>query len=244
MKSLSIIIPCFNEYNRLSTNLPIIFDFCEKYLGEYELIFVNDGSTDDTQELLYEYVGHYKFKIISYGLNMGKGYAVRMGLKAATKDLVLFMDADLSTALSCILDALKYSKTLDKIYKNYIIIGNREVSDSIVIFSKWRQVIGRIFNNLQYLMLGLRVTDTQCGFKLMPKHIIPRIVDKLMIDGWAFDVELLYVCEQNNIFIDCMPVTWHDVVGSKINPVRDAYRMFIELIKIRIIHGGKNGRAY
>jgi dolichyl-phosphate beta-glucosyltransferase len=170
---------------------------------------------------------------------MGKGYAVRTGLRAATMDLVLFMDADLSTALSCILDALKYARRLDKIYKNYILIGNREVSDSIIIASPMRMIIGRIFNNLQYLILGLRMTDTQCGFKLMPKHIIPRIINKLMIDGWAFDVELLYLCEQNNIFIDCMPVIWHDVVGSKIHPLRDSWRMFIELLRIRIIHGGK-----
>ena len=238
MKSLSIIVPCFNEYVRLYKNLPTIIEYCDAHLKDYELIFVNDGSKDSTLRLLQFYKPYNaRVKIITYTQNHGKGYAVRQGLKAATKELVLFMDADLATDLSCINDAINYAKKIELVHKDFILVGNRELPDSKIVASPMRKFIGRTFNGLQYLILGINVSDTQCGFKLMSKSVIPKIVEDLRIDGWAFDVELLYLCKRNNVEIDCLPVIWHDVAGSKVHPLKDSFKMFNELIRIKRIHG-------
>lgn len=234
MKSLSIIIPCFNEYRRLYRNLPIIAEYSDR-LKDYEIIFVNDGSTDNTLRLLQFYKSYCKnMHIITYDQNRGKGYAVRQGLKAATKDLVLFMDADLATDLSTIEKAMKTSKIMPK---DFMIIGNREDPKSVITASIFRKIIGRTFVLLQRIILGMNYADTQCGFKLMSKSIIPKIVEDLQIDRWAFDVEMLYLCKQNRIKVKPIPVIWHDVAGSKVHPIRDSWKMFTELIRIRRIHG-------
>jgi dolichyl-phosphate beta-glucosyltransferase len=232
MKSLSIIIPCFNEYSRLYKNLPIIAEYCDT-LKDYELIFVDDGSTDNTLRLLQFFKPYAKnMHIITYTDNKGKGYAVRQGLKAATKDLVLFMDADLATDISCIAKVLKMSKT----NKECVIIGNREDKKSKLKASPFRKFIGRTFVILQRIILRMNYPDTQCGFKLMSKSVIPKIVEDLQIDRWAFDVEILYLCKQNKIPVKSMPIIWTDVAGSKVHPIRDSWRMFTELIRIRRIH--------
>lgn len=234
MKSLSIIIPCFNEYRRLYKNLPIITEYCDT-LKDFELIFVDDGSTDHTLRLLQFYKPYARnMHIITYDKNMGKGYAVRQGLKAATKDVVLFMDADLATDLSGIDKAMKMSKSMKK---DFMIIGNREDKKSVIEASYFRKFIGRTFVLLQRMILGMNYPDTQCGFKLMSKSVIPTIVEDLQIDRWAFDVEMLYLCKQNRISVKSMPVIWHDVAGSKVHPYRDSWKMFIELLRIRRIHG-------
>lgn len=233
MKSLSIIIPCFNEYRRLYRNLPTITEYCDT-LKDFELIFVDDGSTDNTLRLLQFYKPYARnMHIITYDKNMGKGYAVRQGLKAATKELVLFMDADLATELSCIDKVMKMSKSMKK---DFMIIGNREDKKSVIEASYFRKFIGRTFVLLQRVILGMSYPDTQCGFKLMSKSVIPKIVEDLQIDRWAFDVEMLYLCKQNRIPVKSVPVIWHDVAGSKVHPVRDSWRMFTELIRIRRIH--------
>lgn len=233
MKSLSIIIPCFNEYRRLYRNLPTITEYCDT-LKDFELIFVDDGSTDNTLRLLQFYKPYARnMHIITYDKNMGKGYAVRQGLKAATKELVLFMDADLATDLSCIDKVMKMSKSMKK---DFMIIGNREDKKSVIEASYFRKFIGRTFVLLQRVILGMNYPDTQCGFKLMSKSVIPKIVEDLQIDRWAFDVEMLYLCKQNRIPVKSVPVIWHDVAGSKVHPVRDSWRMFTELIRIRRIH--------
>ena len=234
MKSLSIIIPCFNEYSRLYKNLPIIAEYCDT-LKDYELIFVDDGSTDNTLRLLQFFKPYCKnMHIITYDKNGGKGYAVRQGLKVATKDIILFMDADLATDLSCIDKAMKMSKTIKK---DFVIIGNREDKKSKVKASIFRKIIGRSFIILEQIILKMNYADTQCGFKLMSKNVIPKIVEDLQIDRWAFDVEILYLCKQNRIPVKSMPVIWHDVAGSKVHPVKDSWKMFIELIRIKRIHG-------
>jgi len=233
MKSLSIIIPCFNEYARLYKNLPIISEYCDRF-KDIEIIFVNDGSTDNTLKLLNFYIKYNKtMKIISYEQNKGKGYAVRTGIKAATKDLILFMDADLATDLSCIEKAITKAKYMKK---DFMLIGNREDKKSKVEASIFRTFIGRIFVILQRIILGMNYPDTQCGFKLMSKSVVKQISDDLQVDRWAFDVEMLYVCKQYHITVKSMPVIWHDVAGSKVHPMKDSYKMFLELLRIKRIH--------
>lgn len=233
MKSVSIIVPCFNEYSRLTENLPKILRYCDTYIKDYELIFVNDGSTDKTLELLESYGP--LIKVITYVQNRGKGYAVRRGLRSANKELVLFMDADLATELKCINEAILRAEQIPD--KRFILIGNRELPDSHIIASPIRKFIGRTFNGLQYLILGINVSDTQCGFKVCTKNVIPLVVNDMQIDGWAFDVELLYLCKKRDVLIECIPVIWHDVAGSKVHPMKDSFKMFRELVRIKRIHG-------
>jgi dolichyl-phosphate beta-glucosyltransferase len=237
INSLSIIIPCFNEYDRLYKNLPLLVSFCyNNFAGkgiDYEIIFVNDGSTDKTLKLLKS-IKHTHFKIISYDKNMGKGYAVKRGLLASRMDRVLFMDADLATDLSCINTALITSNC---IIKDFILVGNRELPESVVSTTTFRRLMGRMFSLIQYIIVGINVSDTQCGFKLMSKNVAHIIAKDLEINGWAFDIELLYLCKESNIIIESMPVIWVNGEGSKVHPIRDSIRMFKELIRIRRIHG-------
>lgn len=232
-KSLSIIIPCYNEHDRLTRNIPLILEYCDTNLLDYELLFVNDGSTDDTLKILQS-INHPKIHVRSYTPNRGKGYAVRTGLLAAGKDLALFMDADLATDLSCIKRALDTASWIPK--NDLIIIGNRELPESIIIASPMRKFIGRVFNSLQYIILGIDISDTQCGFKMLTHDAIKTIVPKMRIDRWAFDVELLYLAQKYGILIEHIPVVWHDVAGSKVHPMTDSIKMFNELWRIRRMH--------
>jgi glycosyltransferase involved in cell wall biosynthesis len=229
----SAVIPAFNEANRIGETLRLTLDYLLRYSPQSELIVVNDGSTDATGTVAREALtaARIQTRLLENSPNRGKGAAVRSGLLAATRSIGLFFDADLSTPLEEIpkvidpiahgeVDVAFGSRALDR-----GLIGNRQ---------SWRREQGgRVFNLIVRLSTGLPFWDTQCGFKAFRLDVCRPILQAARIDGFAFDVELLYRAYRAGLRLREIPVRWNHAEGSKIELVRDSLRMFGEVVALR-----------
>ena len=223
---LSIVVPCYNESKDIAKNSEIIRNYLETIKQDYELILVNDGSKDNTKEVIESIPG---VKALSYEPNRGKGGAVKYGIENATGDYVLFMDADLSTNLEAV-------KRYIEIAPNYdMVIGSRHAKDSVI---KKKQPALRVFigwccRKLVNMKFHLHFKDTQCGFKAMRTDIAKKIVSKQVVNNFAFDVEYLYIAKLNNLSIYEMGVIWADDRGSTVSPLKSSIKFFKDLSFIK-----------
>lgn len=228
MSKLSVIIPAYNEEKRLGSRLGSVLLYLHKNYPGFELIIVDDGSTDNMAKVVNKVIAKEKScKLISYSPNRGKGYAVRTGVLASTGDTVLFMDADLSTPLEEIPKILKMLKQAD------IVIGSRGKSDAPF----GRQAASFIFDQIKYAMVGLRrFRDTQCGFKVYRGDVARKLYAKSRIDRFMFDVEILYLAEKLKLKIIELHVQWSDVPDSRVRFWEGVKNMFRDLWRIRQLH--------
>ena len=223
---LSIVVPCYNESKDIAKNSEIIKNYLESIKQDYELILVNDGSKDNTKEVIEAIPG---VKALSYEPNRGKGGAVKYGIENATGDYVLFMDADLSTDLEAIDKFIKLAPNYD------MVIGSRHAKDSVI---KKKQPALRVFigwccRKLVNMKFHFKYKDTQCGFKAMRTDIAKKIVAKQVVNNFAFDVEYLYIASLNNISIYEMGVIWADDRGSTVSPLKSSIKFFKDLSFIK-----------
>jgi dolichyl-phosphate beta-glucosyltransferase len=230
----SIVIPCFNEAARIRKTLRTTLDYLASAAPESELIVVNDGSTDATVSITREVFSNTKIatRLLENFPNRGKGAAVRSGLLAAQKPIGLFSDADLSTPLG------ETPKLIEPIANGEIDIGfgSRAIDRSLIGQRQpWRrEQAGRIFNLLVRVATGLPFWDTQCGFKAFRLDVCRPIIEAARIDGFAFDVELLYLAQRAGLRIREIPVRWNHAEGSKVSFFRDSLRMLREVIALRL----------
>ena len=223
---LSIVVPCYNESKDIAKNSEIIKNYLESIKQDYELILVNDGSKDNTKEVIEAIPG---VKALSYEPNRGKGGAVKYGIENATGDYVLFMDADLSTDLEAIDKFIKLAPNYD------MVIGSRHAKDSVI---KKKQPALRVFigwccRKLVNMKFRFKYKDTQCGFKAMRTDIAKKIVSKQVVNNFAFDVEYLYIAKLNNLSIYEMGVIWADDRGSTVSPLKSSIKFFRDLSFIK-----------
>ena len=223
---LSIVVPCYNESKDIAKNSEIIKKHLETIKQDYELILVNDGSKDNTKEVIEAIPG---VKALSYEPNRGKGGAVKYRIENATGDYVLFMDADLSTDLEAIEKFLKLAPNYD------MVIGSRHAKDSVI---KKKQPALRVFigwccRKLVNMKFHFKYKDTQCGFKAMRADIAKKIVSKQVVNNFAFDVEYLYIASLNNLSIYEMGVIWADDRGSTVSPLKSSIKFFKDLSFIK-----------
>ncbi len=233
----SVVIPCFNEAGRIGETVRLTLDYLTRVSPGSELIVVNDGSTDATSTIAREVLAgsSIQTQLLENFPNVGKGAAVRRGLRAAQKQIGLFFDADLSTPLGETpkviepiangeVDMAFGSRALDR-----RLIGNRQ---------PWRREQGgRLFNLIVRLATGLPFWDTQCGFKAFRLDVCRPILEAARIEGFAFDVELLYLAQRAGLRLREIPVRWNHAEGSKIRLVQDSLRMLGEIIAIRSCSG-------
>lgn len=227
---ISIVIPCYNEGRNLYNNVKKTYDYLKTLGYEFEIIISNDGSTDNTTEVVKQIQKDFENIIfIGDGINRGKGYAVKKGMLESSGDIVYFMDADLSTDLKAIQDTLPMFK------ENDIVIGTRKTKEANIIERQpiKRFIIGRLSVKIINAIIPLNLTDTQCGFKGFKKEIINKVFPKQTINGFAFDVELLYISKLLGYSIKEVPVTWENDENSSVKVLRDSYRFFKALFKIR-----------
>ena len=233
LPAFSIVIPCFNEAARIGNTLRTTLDYLRNVSPESELIVVNDGSTDATSAITREVFANTKIatRLLVNFPNRGKGAAVRSGLLAAQKPIGLFSDADLSTPLGET-PKLILSIANDEID---IALGSRALDRSLIgVHQPWqREYAGRVFNLLVRLATGLPFSDTQCGFKAFRLDVCRPIIEAACIDGFAFDVELLFLAQRAGLRIREIPVRWNHAEGSKVRFFHDSLRMLREVITLR-----------
>lgn len=260
---LSIIIPAFNEAERLPKTLEKVRQYLLRQDYDYEVIIVDDGSTDETYAqataLIKSWAG---FQVLSYEPNRGKGHAVKTGMLAAYGDWRLLMDADNSTDISEIEKFWNFANSKYEIVNTKQIInsnvlnskrlGNNDLDNSdlcrnfdIIIGSRYldkdsikikqpilRRVVSRLGNLLVRLMLGIKATDTQCGFKLFSRASAEAVFAHQTIERWGFDMEILAIGRKRGYPIKEVAVDWYDAEGSKVKKGA-AMRTLKELLQIK-----------
>lgn len=230
---ISIVIPAYNEASRIGACIAALQNCSELLSYRHEVIVVVEKSTDDTLAIAGQMTaGHGSFKVIGNPDHRGKGHAVRTGMLAARGDIAFFMDADLSTPLKEITPFLARFESVPEVD---IIIGNRQHPDSAIVRrqSALRQGLGQCFNFVLRRLTGIRVKDTQCGFKAFRRRARETIFPLQTISGFAFDVELLLLATQLGFRVEDRPVEWRNADGSKVHIVRDSVRMLRDALRVR-----------
>lgn len=228
---LSFIIPAYNEEQRLPSYLERVIGFFAGEPYSYEVIVVDDGSSDGTAALVKGLMAsHSCLRLEALPRNRGKGFAVKTGMIAAKGKLRVFADADGATPVEEIrrlLDA--HGQGAD------IAIGSRAIkSDECIVQGRvHRKIMGTVFNGLIRALAVRGIHDTQCGFKLFTASAAEDIFPRQRITGFGFDVELLFLARRFGYRIIEVPVNWSDVGGTKVRLVRDSFRMFSEVLRIR-----------
>jgi glycosyltransferase involved in cell wall biosynthesis len=234
LPAVSVVVPCFNEAERIGETLRVALDYLGRVAPGSELIVINDGSTDATGKMICE-VFSEPTKIETHLLenfpNRGKGAAVRAGLLSATRPIGLFTDADLSTPID------EMPKLIEPVAAGEvdIALGSRALNRKLIgRHQPWRrEQAGRIFNLIVRFATGLPYWDTQCGFKAFRLGVCRPILEIAHVIGFGFDVELLYLAEQAHLRIREIPVHWNHHEGSKIRVLRDSQRMLREIFSLR-----------
>jgi dolichyl-phosphate beta-glucosyltransferase len=229
---LTIVVPAYNEARRIGPSLIRILQWAGALTRPVEVIVVDDGSTDDTARVAREALGGFpRSTILRNEGNRGKGYSIRRGVLAARAPFVLVSDADLSTPIE---EAGRLLERLEATGRG-MVIGSRALRESRVEIHQnaVREMMGRIFNRVVRLLTGLPFHDTQCGFKLMARRDVAPIFERARIDGFSYDVELLYVAVRRGIPVTEVGVTWRNAPGSKVGMLSDPLRMLRDVWRVR-----------
>jgi dolichyl-phosphate beta-glucosyltransferase len=229
--ALSIIVPAYNEAERLPATLRAMRSFLDETGRSAEVIVVDDGSRDTTSAVVRELATVDKrLTLIRLPQNRGKGYAVRTGVVNAAGERVLFADADGATPIE---EITRLEKHLDA--GAQVAIGSRGLKDeSVTVRAKInRKLAGRIFHQLVRRLTVSGFVDTQCGFKMFTAPVAQDLFSRMRMDGFSFDVEVLLMAERRGYRVVEVPVNWNHQPGSKINVVADGLRMAADLFRIR-----------
>ena len=233
---LSIIIPAYNEGKRLPTTLPQVVRFVQAQSYASEIIIVNNNSADETGAIIHEFAQEYEFIRIFEESIQGKGAAVRTGILNAFGDYLFIADADLSMPIE------EVSKFLPPQLTDFdVAIGSREAPGAIRYDEpEYRHIMGRVFNFYVKLLAIPGFEDTQCGFKCLRRDVARDVFSSQIINGWAFDVEVLFIALRRGYKIVEIPIHWYYRENSRISPIRDTINMIREVLRIRL--NGWNGR--
>lgn len=222
---LSVVIPAYNEENRLGPTLARIKEYLAAQTYASEILVVDNGSQDNTAGVA---------KAGGVGVieepRRGKGAAVRTGMMAARGDYLLFSDADLSTPIE------EVEQLLAQVNAGYdVAIASRALPESNLVKRQpwYREMVGRLGNVVVRLMAVRGIADTQCGFKLFPRAVAQRIFPAQRLTGAAFDVELLFIAQHGGLKIAEVPVTWIDSPDTRFSRVRDSLDALKDLVRIR-----------
>ena len=233
---LSIVIPAYNEEERLPRTVLNLLHWVRDSELDCEVVISDDGSTDRTLEVSKLLASTSDRIVVLTNVHKGKGAAVRLGMLNARGRNVLFMDADGATPLT------EIDKLLQSLANGAdVAVGSRVATmpgQIRVETSFLRQAIGRTFALLVNLCAVQGINDTQCGFKMFKAECLQSIFSRQKLDGFAFDVEILYLAKKMGLTVEEVPVNWYTQAGSKVNLVLDPLKMFCDILKIRFLHLG------
>ncbi len=235
---LSIVVPAYNEQDRLPDTLIAIADYLKTRDFSHELLVVDDGSRDSTRDVVREFAASRPWvRLVQYddehgrALNKGKGFAVRAGIEAAVGRDILFSDADLSTPIE------DMERLLPPISRGVcdVAIASRALPESNLDVRQpaHREWMGRRFNKIVQALAVPGIVDTQCGFKAFRGDVAKRLFAMAQIDGFGFDPEILFLAHKYGYTIREIPVTWRHRDNSRVNPLTAPFSMFRELLEVR-----------
>lgn len=230
---LSVVIPAYNEVQRLTPTLDRISEYLESRDLQYEVLVVDDGSSDGTANLVEKYPNP-QVTLLSIGRNPGKGAAVRRGVLESTGKMILITDADLSTPIEEI-EKLEPYLSPDQCD---VVLGSRAVQGAEIKKHQafYREFMGRTFNVIIQI-LGVRgIRDTQCGFKLLRGSVARSIFQRLTTSGFAFDVELVWLAQLEGLGIQEVGVVWINSPVSKVRIWIDPLKMIVEVVLFKWRH--------
>ncbi len=227
---VSVIIPAYNEEHRLPRTLDRIREYLQSRSLSAEVIVVDDGSNDGTAQLVEARSADWPvLRLIRNPGNKGKGFSVRHGMFEAAGRIVLFTDADLSAPIE------EADKLLAALTTHDIAIGSRALDRKLIeVHQPWiRETIGKIFNLVVRVVLGLPFSDTQCGFKAFRAASSRIIFEQQRLERFGFDPELLFIARRQGLTVAEVPVRWSNDPGTRVNALRDGLSMFVEVLGIR-----------
>jgi len=230
LPDLSIIIPSYNEELRLPDTLERIAAYLSASEREAEVLVVDDGSKDGTAAVAeYFSVKIPALRVVSNGVNRGKGYSVRRGMQEARGRIALFTDADLSAPIE------EADKLIDALDTYDLAIGSRAMDRSLISVheSPFREFAGIIFNKIVRIILWLPFVDTQCGFKAFRRESCRILFEQQTIERFGFDPELLYLARHHGLRAVEIPVRWGHSPATKVSMLHDSIQMFIDIFTIR-----------
>jgi len=228
---LSIVVPCYNEEQRLPRTIEQIERYLEGKHLEYELIVVDDGSADGTRMIMDAAAERNpSVRVEALAHNRGKGRALATGVGVARGDEILLTDADLSTPIE---ELEKLQAAIDS--GAGVAIGSRAVRGSRVEVSQpvYRVLMGKAFNLIVQAVLLPGIWDTQCGFKLFRADVAHRVFAGLVTDGFGYDPEVLFRARTQGVSIAEVPVVWRNSAPTKVSPIRSSFDMLRHVIRIR-----------
>lgn len=229
---ISIIIPCYNLENIVKTTVKNILENLEKFSDSFEILIVNDGSTDNTLEVIQDIKNNHEcIHVITYSQNKGKGYAVKTGILQSIGSYIVFIDGDLDITSDAIQNYIEELNNFD------LVIGSKSLQSSEIEIRQSRKILSDIFSSIVKFLTGLKIQDTQVGFKVGNGEDLRKIFKIMNIDGFAFDVELLVIATKLNLRIKEMPVKLKIMKSFRFN---SAVEMFYDVLKItynyKILH--------
>ena len=230
---VSVVIPAYNENASVYENMVLLDGKCKEYFDDYEIVVVSDGSTDKTRETVKEKLVPLGIVDAGYEKNLGKGGALRAGVAAANGDVIVTTDCDLAYGT----DVIK--KAVDILSENAdadLLIGSRsKESDGFEGYPLIRRIASKIYFSMISLVAGIRVSDSQCGFKVYRREAGKKLFAPLETNGFAFDLEILMRATREGYKILEMPVKIIRHSESKISVVRDSVRMLKDVMRIKKI---------
>lgn len=237
---LSIVIPSYNEEKRIRPSLDAVLRFLEMQDYRAEVIVVDDGSSDGTARTVAERIpeygkGGHELRVLTNKPNRGKGYSVKRGLTDAKGEIVIFSDADFSSPIT------EAPKLIDPITQGRadVTLGSRALNRELIGIHqpRMREFGGKVFNLCMRIITGLKISDTQCGFKAFRREAALPVFALQRVDRFGFDAEVLYIAKKQGNRLLEVPVVWNHCEGGelqgKMNYIRDSINMFADLIRIR-----------
>jgi glycosyltransferase involved in cell wall biosynthesis len=227
---LSIVIPAYDEERRLPDAIRSVTGFLDAHDFRAEVLIVENGSRDRTAHIADAAAqADARFRALHVALP-GKGRAVRVGMLESQGRVAIFCDADFSMPVE------EICRLYDAVGAGVdVAIGSREVAGSRRIGEPWRRhLMGRVFNFLVRVLAVPRLEDTQCGFKAFRREVARDLFQRQMINGWAFDVEVLFLATHRGYKVQEVPITWRYDPSSRVNPLRDTIAMLRELLIVRL----------
>ncbi len=226
---LSLIIPAYNEENIIRDTLEHVIEFLSEKRYGWEVIVVDDGSSDKTSEIIKPFRAQ-GVRLVKHDINMGKGAAIRTGVKKSKGKFIIFSDADLSVSIKNI------DQFLTELKKSEVVIGSRRVLGAQIVIPQaaFRESLGRGYTQLTRLVTGVKLSDFTCGFKGFTRKAAQEIFRKTLIDRWAYDSEILFLAKKLGYKITELPISWKNREDTRVSLGDAIVTSFIDLLKVRV----------